>query len=135
MAGKCLCGAVEYELDPPITSVTHCHCESCRRAHGAAFVTWATVPRAQLRMVSGAGRLVAHRSSPGAWRSFCGRCGSQMWMNYDDEPKVTYLALASLTTPADRSPDRHVSFEERVPWFPFSDTLPKHVAKSSEIAE
>lgn len=135
MRGHCLCRAVAYELDPPITSVAHCHCESCRRAHSAAFASWATVPRGNLRVTVGADRLVAYPSSPGARRSFCGVCGSQLFMDYDADPEWSYVTLASFSTPPDGLPTRHYSFEERVGWFPFHDPLPKVRAKSSDPVE
>lgn len=33
----CLCGAIRYEVDVPLTDVGNCHCSMCRRFHGAAF--------------------------------------------------------------------------------------------------
>lgn len=42
--GGCLCGAVRYVITLPTKWCAHCHCSMCRRAHGAAFVTWAGVP-------------------------------------------------------------------------------------------
>jgi hypothetical protein len=130
MRGRCLCGAVAYELDPPLAFASHCHCESCRRAHGAPLVSWGTVRAPQLRVVSGAARLVAFASSPGARRSFCGTCGSHLFMHYDADAEWAWVALGSLTTEPDRPPDRHYSFEERVAWFPFRDELPKLRGKS-----
>ena len=38
--GSCLCGSVEYEISGDIV---HCHCETCRKAHGAAFSSVASV--------------------------------------------------------------------------------------------
>ena len=39
--GGCLCGAVRYRAFWPAYGITHCHCQTCRRASGAPFVTWA----------------------------------------------------------------------------------------------
>lgn len=38
--GRCLCGALQFSVRFPTKWVAHCHCTMCRRAHGAAFVTW-----------------------------------------------------------------------------------------------
>ena len=71
--GGCLCGAVTFEVTPPTKWCAHCHCTMCRRAHGAAVVTWFGAPSQNFRLVSGA-ELKWHRSSAGARRGFCGRC-------------------------------------------------------------
>ena len=48
--GGCHCGAVRFVARFPSRFVAHCHCASCRRAHGAAFVTWAGFPSAQVEV-------------------------------------------------------------------------------------
>ena len=98
MLGRCFCRAVRYSVDPPIVSSAHCHCESCRRSNSTAFVTWATVVRSQLQIVSGNGDLARHESSLGAFRIFCGKCGSHLFMEYASEPEWAYFTVASLET-------------------------------------
>ena len=39
-SGACLCRAVGFVATLPSRWVAHCHCSRCRRAHGAAFVTF-----------------------------------------------------------------------------------------------
>ena len=51
--GGCLCGEVAFEVTPPAKFCIHCHCTMCRRANGAAFVTWVVMPEARVRMVAG----------------------------------------------------------------------------------
>jgi len=51
--GRCLCGAVRYELSSEIGPLVNCHCRYCRRAHGSAFVTITWVRRDDLRFVAG----------------------------------------------------------------------------------
>jgi hypothetical protein len=59
--GRCLCGKVRYELDGELPPLVNCHCQFCRRAHGAAFVTIAWVPSSSFRFTAGAN--LVHRSS------------------------------------------------------------------------
>jgi hypothetical protein len=134
LRGRCLCRAVAYEIAAPLVAASHCHCESCRRAHSAAFVSWATAAAASLRVTAGEDRIVRYTSSLGAHRSFCGTCGSPLFMRYDAEPSLAWVAFASLETPSPRLPDRHYSFEERAAWFPFEDALPRCVGKTTEPA-
>ena len=48
--GGCLCGAVRYEVDPPLRDVILCHCEMCRKAHGAVPVRH---DRSRLKLAGG----------------------------------------------------------------------------------
>jgi len=137
--GRCLCGAVEIEITPPTEFCSHCHCESCRRAHAAPFVTWTGVAANQLRFVRGEDNLEHYRSSPGTFRCFCRTCGTSMLTYYTtDSPTFgglagkRYVPVAVLTEPLDRAPDSHVSFEEHVGWFEFDDRLPRCRGKSEE---
>jgi hypothetical protein len=130
---------VHIVLEPPTLFASHCHCESCRRAHAAAFVTWTGVPKGRFRVVQGEAEVTCYESSPGAFRCFCRHCGTVMFTYYEpghadfgDAAGSTYVPVAVLVDPLDRAPDGHVSFEEAVSWFPFEDRLPRYRAKSEE---
>jgi hypothetical protein len=53
MRGSCLCGAVTYEISGSFKVMGNCHCSICRKANGAAFVTWGIVHRSQFRWTAG----------------------------------------------------------------------------------
>src|SRR5215212_11930184 len=74
--GSCFCGAIRFRMPLPPLWVAHCHCTMCRRAQGAAFVTWLGTDGARFEFIGAADTLRQHASSPGAIRSFCGRCGT-----------------------------------------------------------
>ena len=76
LTGSCLCGRVAYEADAEIEGVIHCHCETCRKAHGAAFSSLAAVPRDRFRWIRGDAARKSFESSPGKLRHFCSECGS-----------------------------------------------------------
>ena len=63
--GACLCGQVQFSIAPPTKWCAHCHCTMCRRAHGAAFVTWIGVPEGQFDFVTGRDTVQWFASSPG----------------------------------------------------------------------
>ena len=116
--GRCHCGAVRFVARFPSRFVAHCHCESCRRAHGAAFVTWAGFPSAQVDVTDGRDVLMVHESSPGVKRMFCGECGTKLFYASDRWPGETHVALASFDGPVDRLPSGHAFWEEHVSWLP-----------------
>ena len=49
--GRCLCGALRYQIDGPFVDMVHCHCSMCRKHHGAPFATWAVAPLSGFRWI------------------------------------------------------------------------------------
>jgi hypothetical protein len=135
LTGRCLCGAVGFETKPPTTFAGHCHCESCRRAHSAAFVTWTAVPTAAFVLKDPGERLKIHESSPGVRRSFCSVCGTPLIYTWDIEPDLVYIPVASLDTPLDRPMQQHFSYEEHAPWLEGLERLPCVVGKGREAMD
>lgn len=128
--GSCLCGASRFQLIPPTEFCSHCHCRSCRKSHGAAFVTWTSVPEEQLQ-VQGAD-LATYKSSRDVTWLFCRNCGSQLFYRSTQAPGRVYVSVASLDGPLDREPDSHVSYEEHVSWLRIADELPRYLGKTTE---
>src|SRR5918992_1628584 len=95
LRGACNCGTVRFEADR-IAWCAHCHCSMCRRAHGAAFVTWAGVKRPDFRLVAGAEALRTYRSSDAAMRRFCGHCGTMLFFEGERWADEVHIARAML---------------------------------------
>jgi len=137
--GQCLCGAVQFELAPPLDPLTHCHCRSCRLSRGVAFVTWTSVPADQFAFVEGGSNVSWYRSSPQVRWGSCRTCFSPMFYVADltghpEAPKHdhVYVSVGCLTTVVDDRPVAHVSYEEHVGWIEGSDALPKFRSKTDE---
>ena len=123
--GSCLCGEVRFRVRLPSKWVAHCHCSYCRRAHGAAFVTWAGFASEQFELVPGTLQPAWYASSPGARRGFCPKCGSSMFFESARWPGEMHVARALVEGPLDREPAAHVFYETHVPWLDVKDDLPK----------
>lgn len=123
--GACLCGSIRFEIEPPTMGSAHCHCSMCRRAHGAAYVTWVRARRAGFRFIEGEKRLVTYRSSERGRRSFCRTCGSTLFCELVDEPDTIDVARANLEGPVDEAPRLHIFWDDRVDWAPHEDDLPR----------
>jgi hypothetical protein len=93
--GRCLCGAVRYEVRGPLGDVLICHCEECRRWHG--HISAFTAARREDLAVDD-GRLVRWVDSPAsdahARRGFCGECGSSLFW---DAPGRETISIAAGT--------------------------------------
>jgi len=122
--GGCLCGAVRYRAEGTPTNVNHCHCRMCQRGSGAAFVTWATFPLAQIKWTKGAPTI--RRSSNIAVRGFCSACGTALFWQGDADPDLIDITAGSLDKPAAISPQEHIWTESAVPWLRIEDALPRH---------
>ncbi len=114
--GSCLCGDVQFFVQWPSKWVVHCHCSLCRRAHGAAFVTWLGMSETQCQVDDPASRLRWYVSTPGAERGFCNHCGSTLFFRSARWPGELHIALANLVGDADRLPSEHVHWDAHVTW-------------------
>lgn len=125
LTGGCLCGAVRFEIDGALRHITHCHCSMCRKAHGAAFATYARLGRRRFRLVSGGDALRRFVSSEHVTREFCGRCGSPLFWSSDEEPDVVGVALGTVDGDPGGRPEAHIHERDRACWVDIADTLPR----------
>ena len=124
LTGSCLCGSVAYEVDAEAGPIIHCHCATCRKAHGAAFSSLSAVPRAAFRWSRGEALLGAYESSPGKMRRFCTRCGSQIMAERVGQPSVM-LRLGCLDTPITGAPKAHIWRSDAAAWYDPKLILPE----------
>lgn len=124
--GSCLCGSVRYEIRGSLGRVTHCHCSQCRKAHGAAFGTYARVDRADFTLVSGESDIESYRSSPDVLRTFCRRCGSTLQFIRESRPDSFSVAIGTLDEDPGVRPAVHIFVGSKAPWFEVTDGLPQY---------
>jgi len=126
--GGCYCGAVRYEITGPPAWSGHCHCRSCQRALGGAFVTWAKVAAENFAVTKGTIKFCG--KTPGIKRGFCGDCGTTL--TYGAEQEVdgqswqadAWFSAATLDDPSIADPKTHVYVSHRQPWIKLADGLP-----------
>jgi len=133
LAGSCLCGRVRYEIHGKIGPAVHCHCVTCRKAQGGAFVTNAPVRTKYFRLVSGAEQVAEFGSSPGKKRCFCRTCGSPLWSQRDSDPEIVRIRLGLLDGDPGRRPLAHVWVGEKAPWYEITDALPQSPKGGEEL--
>ena len=122
--GSCLCGSVAYEADATIQHIVHCHCQTCRKTHGAAFSSVTAVPRDKFKWTKGAALLGAIESSPGKFRRFCPKCGSHIMAERTAQP-VVLLRLGCLDTPLKDVPQTHIWRSDSASWYDPKVALPE----------
>lgn len=125
--GGCLCGAMRYQVDGPLTNISHCHCSMCRRFHGAAFSTYAKVDPRTFRWLKGQELLVVYETSPGIGWSFCRTCGSSLGIPTTDA-KLGSLTLGTLDADPGVRPEYHMFTGSKAAWYEITDALPRFEA-------
>jgi hypothetical protein len=121
LRGRCLCGAVRYEVQGPPGPAVLCHCRMCRRASGSAFAANASVRADRLRWLAGVELVREFASSPAQRRGFCGRCGAPLYARIVGRDDVLRIRLGSLEDDPGIRPVAHVHVASRAPWLPLPD--------------
>lgn len=132
-SGGCFCGRVRFEVSFPSRFCSHCHCDHCRRAHAAAYVTYLGFRSRQVQLLAGKSVLMTYRyryrfreKTVFSYRKFCGRCGTTLFFESTRWPGETHVARAAIPGKADREPALHFYYDRRPRWSRLHDDLPKY---------
>ena len=121
--GSCLCGSVRYAVEAPLTDAGNCHCSMCRKAHGAAYASYATVDPDSFAWTRGEDLVCAYESSSGEFRLFCSRCGCVLGSR--EGGRVVQVTLGSVDADPGIAPRSHIFVASKAAWFTIDDTLPQ----------
>jgi hypothetical protein len=127
LEGGCLCGALRYRAAGKPCDITHCHCALCRRASGAAFVTWFSIPARGFSFVRG--EPVRYASTPAALRTFCAKCGTPLTFQLHAARDEIDVTLCSLDDPNRLTPEDHTFVRSRLHWIALADGLPQYATR------
>ena len=94
--GGCLCRGVRYRLHVRPKQGSDCHCEDCRRASAAPYVTWCSVPSKAIEILSGELRRVSYADR---LRSFASCCGTPLFIQDEVNSEWIDVTVASLDDP------------------------------------
>src|SRR3954454_8769601 len=114
VSGRCLCGAVKFEIDYPAFWAWHDHSRASRLAHGAAYATYIGTWRKRFRITAGEENIARYEDN-GAARSFCSRCGTPLIYQRAGK-KMVNIPRALFESRTGRQPLYHIGFDERPEW-------------------
>ncbi len=95
--GRCLCGAVRYEVAGPLADVVDCHCHRCRR-HTGHFMAATHTDAAHLA-IAGEDALRWYPATDDVEYGFCGTCGSSLFWRSADRADLVSIAAGTLDPP------------------------------------
>jgi hypothetical protein len=114
--GRCLCGAVTYEVHGPLRDVIVCHCVECRRWSGHTGAFSATLSE---HLVIGETDALRWIDSPAsdreARRGFCGECGSSLFWDSPHRERVS-IAAGTLDRPTGLRIAGHIYTHDAGDW-------------------
>ena len=123
--GGCSCGAVRYRLlSEPL--FTHCcHCLSCQRQTGSAFVINLLIEADRVELLAGAPQAVdVPRDDGSSQRIFrCPTCQVAVYSQYG-RPEVRFVRGGTLDEPSEVAPDVHIFTRSKVSWVVLPESVP-----------
>jgi hypothetical protein len=127
LTGRCLCGAVQFEVTEPLGSAGYCHCTRCQRRSGTAASANARIEPGSLRITKGEATLRAYEPADGAAKLFCGECGSALFSRSQADPQVMGVRLGAFDLDPGVRPAYRQYVAYAVPWEPLPDDgLPRY---------
>ena len=120
MTGRCLCGAVRFEIDGDFETVTQCHCESCKMLSGGPGTVNGRLRTDQIRVVAGAELLRTYQPAEGSAKTFCSLCGTNLFGGGWPQSERCSVRLPTLAEPPPEGPRAHLFVRSVAPW----ETLP-----------
>jgi hypothetical protein len=117
--GRCLCGAVTYELSGDLIATAVCHCSHCQRQGGSAFSVNLVAHESQLS-VDGQLATYDERGELGddvyVRRRFCPSCGSPIVSELAKSQGIIAVKAGTLDDTSDVAPTVEAWCVDRQPW-------------------
>jgi hypothetical protein len=121
--GSCLCGEVTYEVSGPYLTAWHCHCSQCRKAHGAAFGSYAEFKPENFKWTSGEELVRTYKLDEGGY-CFCSKCGSNLATSWKGE--IIQVSFGTMEGDPEVLPDQHIFVGSKASWITITDDLPQN---------
>ncbi len=117
----CYCDKIRYEISSEPIVVVHCHCNNCKRSVGGPFVTWAVLPKNDVKYLTHEPTI--YLTDNNVERGFCGQCGSSISYHKIGGDSVD-ITVGTFDDPNSVKPAKHIWDKRRIPWITLDDGLP-----------
>ena len=122
--GGCDCGKVRYRFKAEPIVVKCCHCHSCQRQTGSAFVLNMLIEPDNLELVGEAPQAsdLETASGHGQKNMRCPHCKVSVWSVYNMAGEGVYFVRGGTLDDTDKvEPDLHIFTESKLPWVQIPD--------------
>lgn len=125
--GGCACGAIRYACASKPVASFNCHCRSCQRYTGSAFISAILVPAAAFSLTRGQPTYYTVQADSGSEisRGFCAVCGSPVVTRLSRMADVVGIPAGSIDDPSWHKPAMDIYTSSAQPWDYMNPDLPK----------
>ena len=113
--GRCVCGAVRFEIDVPARWAWHDHYAASRLAQGCAYATYVGSYKSRFRFLEGEDAITRYETD-GATRGFCRRCGAPVTYERHRAPTMINIPRALFLSRTGRETRYHMHMDEAPDW-------------------
>jgi len=131
ITGGCLCGAVRYTIDVPVTELRQCHCLDCQKASGSIGTIGATIASAAFRITQGTPKRYSVLADSGRTlhRYFCGDCGSPIYSQRANIPETVVMRAGTFDDSEGMKVTFHVWTSRARSWHHIDPAAKQHPAQ------
>jgi hypothetical protein len=129
VTGSCLCGGVRFEVAQPFLRISACHCESCKKISGGVGTVSGRARTEDVRILEGEELLTTYQPAEGSAKTFCSRCGTNLFGAGWPESEFTSVRLSALDHPYEGRIEQHIYVRSIAPW----EVLPDDGAERHEV--
>jgi hypothetical protein len=129
LTGTCWCGGVRFAVAVPFLRVTACHCTSCKKISGGGGTASGRVRTEDVRILEGRDLITSYEPEEGTVKSFCSRCGTNLFGGGWPDTEFTSVRLSALDEPFEGPIEAHTFVRSLAPW----EVLPDDGAERYEV--
>lgn len=120
-AGRCFCGAVEFEVSGDPAAMGFCHCEDCTAWAAAPISAFSLFPLGSVTVTKGEDNIGTYNKTVNSDRKFCKTCGGHV---FSDHPGMGLVDVyANIVPTLMHEPSLHVFYGSKT--VSVKDGLPK----------
>jgi hypothetical protein len=108
--------------------VSACHCTSCKKISGGGGTASGRARTEDIRILEGAELITTYQPGEGVAKSFCSRCGTNLFGGGWPDSEFSSVRLTALEEPYEGRIEHHIYVRSVAPW----EVLPQDGAERHE---
>lgn len=114
-SGKCLCGAIQFEISGCLPNLYQCYCSLCQKQTGGSHNTATLVNATQFRWLQGSDEVVPFTKDTGFSAHHCPHCGGPVPSTLGNTCKY-WIPVGLLDDKVASKVVLHLHLDSRAPW-------------------